>query len=285
MMSRGVRLMIMSTLAFSLMQVCVKYLKHIPFHELILFRSAISLVLSLAYIRKAGLHPLGNNRPLLIQRGIYGTIGLSLLFLSIQHLPLASAATLSYLSPIFTAILGILVLGERVRPLQWPLFAITFIGVLLIKGFDDSVAPVYVLAGVCGAFFAGLAYNMVRKLKDSDHPVVVVFYFPLVALPVMAVWSAFHWVTPSLWDWPVLIAMGVLTQIGQVLMSKAFQRERIARVSVVKFLGIINAMLFSVFLFGENYSLVNVGGFMLVSLGVILNIYITKHRDEKDGKA
>ena len=35
-------------------------------------------MLSLAYIRKAGLHPLGNNRPLLIQRGIYGTIGLSL---------------------------------------------------------------------------------------------------------------------------------------------------------------------------------------------------------------
>ena len=84
--------MIVATLAFSMMQVGVKYLSHIPFHELILFRSGISLVLSLAWIVKVGLNPFGNNRPVLIQRGIYGTIALSLLFLTIQKLPLASAA-------------------------------------------------------------------------------------------------------------------------------------------------------------------------------------------------
>jgi len=69
--------MLIATLAFSFMQVSVKYLKHIPFHELILFRSAISFILSLIYLKRIGLNPLGNNRPLLIQRGVYGTIALS----------------------------------------------------------------------------------------------------------------------------------------------------------------------------------------------------------------
>jgi len=267
--------MLIATLAFSFMQVSVKYLKHIPFHELILFRSAISFILSLIYLKRNGLNPLGNNRPLLIQRGVYGTIALSLLFLTIQKLPLASAATLGYLSPIFTAILAVFILKEKVRPVQWIFFAIAFSGVVLIRGFDTNVQGIYVLAAVVGAFFAGLAYNMVRKLKDSDHPIVVVFYFPLVALPVMITWSIFDWVQPVGWDWVFLLAIGILTQIGQVNLSKALQSENAARITSIKFLGVANALLFSIFLFHESYTIANIFGLLLVSLGVILNIYIS----------
>jgi len=268
--------MLVATLAFSLMQVCVKYLAHIPFHELILFRSAISFVLSLVYIKKIGLNPLGNNKPLLIQRGVYGTIALSLLFLSIHKLPLASAATIGYLSPVFTAILAIFILKEKIRPIQWIFFTIAFSGVVLIRGFDSNVQGIYVIAAVVGAFFAGMAYNMVRKLKDSDHPVVVVFYFPLVALPVMIIWSAFDWVQPVGWDWAILIAIGVLTQIGQVFLSNSLQSENAARVTSIKFLGVGIALLFSIFLFHEQYTTANIFGLLLVSTGVILNIYISK---------
>ena len=62
--------MLASTLAFALMQICVKYLPHIPAHELILFRSIISIVLSVAVLQNLGIPILGNNKKILIYRGI-----------------------------------------------------------------------------------------------------------------------------------------------------------------------------------------------------------------------
>ena len=223
---------------------------------------------------------MGNNKRLLLQRGVYGTVALSLFFLSIQHLPLASAATIGYLSPIFTAIFAIHILKEPLKPIQWLFFAVAFSGVFLIKGFDSNVQLVYVLAGVIASIFAGLAYNMVRKLKDSDHPVVVVFYFPLVATPIMAIWSALNWVQPIGWDWMVLLAIGILTQIGQVYLSKALHMEKAAPMTNIKFLGTINALIFSIFLFRETYTIINILGIILVSLGVIFNIYFSDHKTD-----
>jgi drug/metabolite transporter (DMT)-like permease len=278
MFSRGVKYMIAATFCFSMMQVGVKYLRHIPFHELILFRSIITLLISFIILARLKIHPLGHNRKVLLQRGIYGTLALSMLFLSIQHLPLASAATLSYLSPIFTAIFAIFLLREKVAPVQWLFFTAAFTGVVLIKGFDSNVDIFYVIVAVCGALFAGLAYNMVRKLKDTDHPVVVVFYFPLVATPIMLLWCLFDWVAPVGWDWAVIIAIGLLAQFGQVYMSKALHAEKAAPITSIKFLGTANALVFSIFLFRETYTYINVLGILMVTAGVMLNIYYShKH--------
>ena len=268
--------MLISTMAFSLMHVCVKYLKHIPFYELIFFRSIISLVLSYVYIKKSGLKTFGNNKMLLITRGIVGTIALSLFFISIQYLPLASAATIGYLSPIFTAIFAVFFLKEKLKTVQWFFFAVAFFGVVLIKGFDNDVQGIYVLLGVIAAMFAGIAYNLVRRLKDTDHPVVVVFYFPLVATPVMLIWSIFNWVQPIGREWIILLGIGVLTQIGQVYLSKALHLEYAGKMTSVKFLGTINAIVFGIFLFKEIYSLINCLGIALVVMGVVLNLYFSE---------
>ncbi len=268
--------MLISTMAFSLMHVCVKYLKHIPFFELIFFRSIISLVLSYAYIKKAGLKTFGHNKPLLITRGIVGTIALSLFFISIQYLPLASAATIGYLSPMFTAIFAVFFLKEKLKVIQGFLFIVAFSGIVLIKGFDNDIELTYVLLGVAASMFAGIAYNLVRKLKDTDHPVVVVFYFPLVATPIMLIWSLLNWVQPVGLEWLLLLGIGVLTQIGQVYLSKALHLEYAGKMTSIKFLGTINALIFGIFLFNETYSLVNYLGIILVIIGVVLNLYFSE---------
>ncbi len=270
--------MIIATFSFSFLSVCVKYLKHIPAHELILFRSIISLVLSGIYLRKKQIPLLGNNKKLLILRGVCGTIALTLFFLAIHKIPLASAATIQYLSPIFTAIIGIYFLKEKVKNIQWLFFAIALSGVICIKGFDQNVNGFYVLIAVISAIFAGMAYNLVRSLKKTDHPVVIVFYFPLVATPIMVVWCLFDWVNPIGVDWLILILIGVLTQIGQVFMSKSLHLEKAAKTTSIKFLGTINALIFSIFFFKETYTWISIVGILLVSIGVIGNIYFSERK-------
>lgn len=268
--------MLMSTFAFSLMQVCVKYLNHLPTHELILFRSAVSLVLSLGYLLPRRINPFGVNRKYLLLRGIFGVTALSLFFITLQKMPLASAVTIQYLSPIFTSLIAIFMLGEQMRKVQWAFFALALVGVGLMKGFDDRVSLIYALTGVASAFFAGAAYNCIRMVKDTDHPLVVVFYFPLVATPVMLLLSINNWIWPVGWDWLLLLLLGVFTQIGQVFMTKALQLEKANLVTSLKYLGSVYALIYGYLLFDETYDLVSLTGIVLVLLGVLMNVVFNK---------
>lgn len=275
-MSKGIIFMLVSTVAFSLMQLCVKFLGHLPTHELILFRSLISLVLSLSFLLPKGINPLGNNRKFLLLRGVFGVTALSLFFITLQNIPLASAVTIQYLSPIFTAIIAIFVLGERMKRAQWLFFLLAFIGVAMLKGFDERVSIFYLGIGVLSAFFAGAAYNCIRLVKDSDHPLVVVLYFPMVATPIMLVLSYYNWVMPIGSDWLLILLLGIFTQIGQVFMTKALQAEKANLVASLKYLGSIYALAYGYFIFDETYGLLSLLGIVMILLGVILNVVIKR---------
>ncbi|MCE2495744.1 MAG: EamA family transporter [Flavobacteriales bacterium] len=107
-------------------------------------------------------------------------------------MPLASAVTIQYLSPLFTSIFAIFILKERMASIQWLFFGLSIAGVVVLKRFDPGINLLYMMLGLGSAFFAGLAYNAIRKVRGTDHPVVVVFYFPLIATPIMAVLSIFN---------------------------------------------------------------------------------------------
>ncbi len=261
-----------SVVCFALMNLVVKFLPHIPATELVLFRSVISVVLSLIMIRQKKVNPFGNNKKLLILRGIFGVTALTLFFYTLQKLPIGSAITIQYLSPIFTVIFAIFILGEKMRNIQWLYFFMAFAGIALIKGFDGTISITLLLMGIGSAVFSGLAYNVIRKLRDTDHPIVVVFYFPLIATPIMLVFSLFFWVTPQGIDWLYLVLMGVLTQIAQLNMTKAYQVAPINKVAPIVYGGVILAILFDMLIFDVSYKWLTLVGIGLVIAGVVLNM-------------
>ena len=275
-MKQGVYYMLGSTLAFALMQICVKYLPHIPAHELILFRSIVSIVLSVAMLQKLGIPLLGNNKKVLLMRGIFGTTALLLFFYTLQNIPLASAVTLQYLSPIFTALFAAIFLKEKMQIKQWLYFGVSFAGVALIKGFDERISVTFMLIGICSAMFSGMAYTCIRQLKYTEHPVVVVLYFPLVAIPIMSVLSYLNWVTPQGTDWLYLLLMGLFTQIAQILMTKGIQSGVANKMISLKYVGTIYALAIGYLLFGESYGIMSLLGIAMVISGVVLNFRCSK---------
>lgn len=269
---RGAFFMLISVVCFSLMNLTVKYLPRIPATELVLFRSLISLVLSLIMLKSKRLSVWGNNKKLLIVRGFFGVIALTLFFYTLQKMPLGSAITIQYLSPIFTAILAVYMLNERMRNIQWIYFIGAFAGIAVIKGFDPTVSTGLLLMGIGSAISSAIAYNAIRKLKDSDHPLVVVFYFPLIAIPVMLVFSMFYWVTPVGIEWVLLLLMGILTQIAQVNMTKAYQAAPVSKIAPIKYLGVIMAIIFDLIIFDISYKLITLIGIGMVISSIILNM-------------
>lgn len=264
--------MLIATFTFSLMKVCVKVLSHIPPIEIILFRSAISMIICVYLLSRQKISVWGSNKKILILRGAAGAVALVTYFGLLQQIPLAAAATVLYLSPVFAAILGIFLVRERVAPIQWLFFLLSFAGVMTITGFDTRISLVHLLIGISSTIFSGLAYNFIRMLKTSEHPLVIIFYFPLVTLPIAGVWSSQVWVQPSGWDWLFLLLVGVFTQIAQFFMTKSYQTEELSKVAIINYTSIIYVLGFGWILFDEQFNFMTYLGMALVLLGVVANV-------------
>ncbi len=286
-MNKGIAYMGISIFFFAIMNVAIKYVEHLPTLELVLFRALIAASIAFVTLKFKRIPVWGNRRTLLLLRGLLGFVALSLFIASIQHMPLATALILQYMSPFFVAILGIFILKERMRPIQWLFFALAFTGVAMIKGFDPNVKMLFLIMGVVSCIFSAMAYTTVRFLKDTDHPLVVVFYFPLVTIPIALLLmgvntqlptgiEGFGWEMPMGNDWIWVLVMGVFAQLGQVYMTMALHLEKANVVSSMSYLGIVFGMGFGYFLFGESYSLPAFGGIALVLTGVLLNVFSRK---------
>ena len=277
--SGAVANMLLATFAFAVMNVFVKQLSRIPAIEIVFFRCLVSAAICFVGIARAGVDWKGNNNALLIARGSFGTLALFTFFVTLQHVPLATAVTIAYLSPIFTTLIGVFLLGESVRAVQWLFYAIAFAGVLVIKGFDASVQTLFLVTGITSAICSAMAYNLVRRLKEQEHPLVVVLHFQLVGVIAGLIFTLFYWRTPaSAWEWFCLLMCGLLTQVGQICLTKALQAERVAHVSILNYSGLIYALAFGVFIFGEHYTLQTILGIALVAAGVVLSVVFGKRK-------
>ncbi|MBU2888050.1 DMT family transporter [Gilvimarinus agarilyticus] len=270
--SKGVQYMLIAAFVFSLMKVCIKQVSHIPAVEVIMFRSVISLVLSGFFLYRQKVSFWGNNKKVLIMRGASGAVALVMFFSLVQQIPLAAAASMQYLSPVFAAILGVFIVKEKVSWKQYLYFAISFAGVLVIQGVDSRISGLHLAMGLGASFFAGLAYNFVRKLKTTEHPLVIILYFPLVTLPMAIVASYFVWEMPVGSDWFYLLLVGVFTQIAQYYLTRSYQLEEISKVSIINYTGLLYSIAFGFLLFGETYSWMSYIGMLLIVIGVVLNV-------------
>ncbi len=268
--------MLLAGFFFAIMNVCVKYVTHLPTLEVVLFRSVFSLIVTYYLLRKNNIPPLGKNIGTLTLRGIAGCLGLIGSFYTLQHIPLASAVTINYLSPFFTAILGIFIVKQKVRAIQFLYFAISITGVILLKGFDFRISTLDLIIGLGAAFFAGVAYNMIAKAKNDEHPLVIIFYFPLLTIPVAAVYCLYDWVTPIGIDWFYLLLIGVFTQLAQYYMTLSYQTANLAKVASLNYLGVIYALGFGYFIFDESFNTMSFVAIGIILIGVFLNLFDQK---------
>ncbi len=281
--------MLLSSLCFAVVNLFVKLLTNpknflgtfqaYPPYEVVLFRSIISLSICIYIIRKKSLPFFGNNKKWLIIRGLFGATALTLFFYTLQNLPIAVATTVQYLSPVFTVLFAIPLQGERVRPIQWLFFLVALSGVFII-GYTRQVGPTdinpfWIILGLISAVFSGVAYNAIMKCRQTDAPITVVMYFPLLATPVMIIMCLVNgYIVPQGWEWGILLIIGVFTQFAQVLMTKAFHFETAAKVTPIKYIGAIYAIGIGFFIFNETLSLIVFLGIALILTGVLLNSFL-----------
>ena len=271
--------MVASALSFSLMGVCVKQVGgRIPVAEVVFARAIVSVALSWWLLHRAGIPAWGKRRWLLIWRGAIGTAALVCVYAALAALPLAAATVLQYLYPPFTALLAWLMLGEPIGKRVLAAMALGWLGVLLVaqpagllQG-GATLALVPVLIAVAGALFTAFAYVSVRSLGKSEHPLVIVFYFPLVALPLSLPLVALNPVLPTPAELLWLVGVGVFTQLGQVYLTRSLTALPAARATAISYVQVLFAGGWGWLLFGESIDNWTIAGAGLVLAATLVSL-------------
>ena len=274
--------MMISALSFALMAALVKEADQlgIPLLQIIFVRAVISVVLSLADIRQARVHPLGHRRLLLLGRGVSGFLALTGVFYALIHLSMAQATVLQYLHPVFTALLAFLFLAERPTTATIACIFLSLLGLICMVspywwGPNNAGVPFWpVMAGLAGAFGSGVAYTLVRKLVATEHPSVIVLYFPLVCLPGTLLLGGGDFIWPTVTGWWVLLGVGCFTQLGQLALTKAMQLDAASRVTSLSYVQIIFAAILGWLAFGETPTQATLLGGGLILFGAVVSAWM-----------
>ncbi|AUL97917.1 Permease of the drug/metabolite transporter (DMT) superfamily [Vibrio vulnificus] len=278
--------MILSALGFALMSASVKYVSvhGIPLFEIVAARALVSLIISYLDVKRKGISVWGNNKRWLFARGAVGTMALMCVYYAVTALPLAEATILQYVHPVFTALLAVLFLKERVQPATLACIVLCLLGVftMVYPSFDASgVGELPMLSvgiALLGAFGSSIAYVIVRKLSRTEDSSVIIFYFPLVALPVSAMLIGDDFVVPDVTLILVLILVGIFTQIGQFGLTKAMQTQTAGNASAYSYVQIVFSALLGVVLFNEVPSIWTLLGGSLIVIGALINVFGPKSK-------
>jgi drug/metabolite transporter (DMT)-like permease len=266
--------MIISVIAFAVMNAVVKYLNAFDVYQIVFFRAIGTLAFTLPLIIKYKIPILGTNKKLLTLRAVLGVISLTCFFQTLNYLSVGTAVSLRYTSPIFAAIFALIFLKEKVKPVQWFLFVIAFIGVLIIKGFGLDVDSIGLLLALFSALFLGLIFVVIRKIGNTENPLVIINYFMVMAFVFGGVMSINNWIHPNITEWILLLSLGVFGYVGQLYMTKAFQSNETNTIVPLKYLEIIFTIIIGATWFGEVYDLWTLLGILFILLGLIYNIYL-----------
>lgn len=276
----GVRYMLLSALGFALMAACVKAVSGygIPVLEIVAARALVSLVISYLDVKRKRISLWGHHKPLLIARGAVGAVALMCVYFSVTTLPLAEATILQYLHPVFTALLALFFLKERVQLSTILCIMLSIAGLVimvkpdLLSGYSVELPLISVAAALVGAFGSAVAYVIVRRLSQSEDSSVIIFYFPLIALPVSVLLLGDDFVMPNGEALILLLLVGVFTQVGQVGLTKAMQHEKASKATAYSYVQVIFSLVLGWAFFNEiptEWTLIGGG---LIMGGALVNV-------------
>ena len=257
--SPGIRAMAIGAFWFSIMALLVRLAgRRLGSMEIVLMRGLMTLGLSWWALKQAGISPWGVQRKLLVFRGALGSMALLCYFYSLLHLPLGEAALIQNMNPVFATLLAAYLLHEHLHAPEVICLVASVFGVLLIAHpaplFGAAVAaapPIAIMIALGGALCSGSAYTLVRKMRATEHPFVVVFYLPLLSVPISLPFAFAGWIWPNVNEWLLLIGIGITTQLAQVSMTRGLQLERTSRATTTGYLQVAFAVMWGAIVLGE----------------------------------
>ncbi len=271
--------MLVAAIGFAIMGTLVKIgAQKFTSAEMVFYRSAFGLIAIYGYIF---VNKLPLRTPVMgkqMSRALVGFASLVLFFYAIAHLPLATAITLNYTSPLFLALFMPFLLHEKPKPTLYTAVVLGFVGVvLLLKPTltnQDALAGGLGLASGVGAAIAYIHVKQLGNLNEPDWRTV--YYFTLISTIGAGVWMLMQNFTPLTWkDLPLLFGLGLSATIAQLAMTRAYRTGNTLTVASLAYLTVVLASLIGILIWSEHLSFSEWLAIGIIILSGIISIHTT----------
>ena len=262
---------LLSSASFALMAACTRMAsQYLPQIEVVFFRNFIGLLLLVPIVWRQKMTLRTQCPGLHLFRATAGISAMYLYFYAITHLPLADAVLLNYTSPLFVSLFAVIWLKEKLTQARRLSGALALIGMVCLFHPSSAIASPAGLAGLLSGFIAGLALTSVKKLSDTEPGLRIVILFALLASLLSGIPMFWQFVLPAGPVWLWLLAVGVLGNLGQLSLARAYKLAPASQVSPLGYSGLIFAGLAGFFAWGETPDFWMLGGAVLIIAAGVL---------------
>ncbi len=285
----GFLYMFISICAFSVMDLIVKWSENYPVGEVLFFRGFFGIITIFFLIpRDKYFSFYKTNRGLLhFKRCLSGLIAIVSIFIALRNLPLATVVSITFAAPIFTTIMSIFFLSEKVGLYRWLAVLVGFVGILIISEPGFSSLNFYYIYPVI--FCLGLSYVAItiKQLSTTEPVWLIGLYFSL-SIMIMSFFTFYQgWILPSFYDFFLLCSVGILGGLANLWLTQSYKFSDVSLVTPLKYLALLFAILFGYIFWNEIPSIKTLIGAALVIISSVIifrreiyhkkQIFISRH--------
>jgi len=282
---RGTLLVVVAVGIFAVMDTIAKYLaRSYPVPGVIWARFAANLIVLSAFLAATGqLKRLRTARPgLQIMRGLLLCGATLLYFTSLTVLPLAEAAAIGFVMPLFLVLLAVPMLGERMDGARLIAVLVGLAGAMVIVRPGASAFTPYALLPIGMALCNALYQILTRKIAGVEHPLTSLAWGAIVGTVVVSFALPFAWVTPTNpWHWVLLAIVGLLASVGHFTLIRAYDYASANGLAPFFYTQLVWVMLLGWLVFGDfpdGWSLIGMGIIVVSGLSLVGRQRLTVHR-------
>jgi drug/metabolite transporter (DMT)-like permease len=253
--TRGCLWMALCGLGFSVMAAFVKLAGTggINTFEITFFRCFFGFVALTPFIIRAGgvqaLHT--QHMKAHVWRSILGIVAMACAYLGIAKLELATYTALSFTKPLFAVVLAVFILKEDVRWRRWAATFVGFCGVLVMMRPGSQAFDAWALLALGDALSIAILITILKRLPASETPLVMLFYYGIIATALVAPPAIWFWQWPTLAQWGQLIVIGATGALSQYWWILAFKAGEASVVAPFDYLRLLFAGIIGYFAFAE----------------------------------
>ena len=280
--TRGIIWFIVHCLCFTLISVLTKHIMvHLPLFQIVFFQTAIGAVLLLAltvFKLKQNLHL--KHGMMHASRALLWVLATVMFFYAVHHIVLAKAVAVSFSVPLFTSMMAIIWLKERLYYRRVMALIFGLIGMLVviqpgIGGYEPETLWV-----VAASFLWSLTDIMIKILGRTYHPIVQTFYFAvfgaLCSLPV----ALFYWETPTIADMGWLVVLAAVFAVNIITVSKSYQQADLTVLMPFAFTQLVFSAGIAYLVFSEVMEMTTLIGALLIVMSTSYMTY-SEHKKNK----
>lgn len=270
----GILYMVGATIVFAVSSATSKWLVDIyPVGEVLFTRAGVSLIACALFILPhTGLAVFHTQRRRdHVMRSLSQTVSQTFLIIAFSLMPLASAVAINFSAPLFTALVAILLLKEKVGFARWFALIVGFIGVLIVTNPGADTFQVGAIFALANAMIYGSVTAAVRGMTATESAETLLMYQLLLITAFFSLLLPLGFAVPTWADAGLMLFNGLTNAVGQYWWTRALHLAPASAVTPFFYLSLLWAALLGYLVWGDLPSVgLLIGSAVVVGSGLFL---------------